>query len=414
MSLLHPWSLSFLNSAATILASVMNCFHKDSTQNFYKDCLLRMPLLPWSGSIHISTAFKVSTPSSDLIAIRGQPTVLGCEFTSEPDPSLSSLVVTWQRPEDSQVVHSFYYGQDQLERQSLNYWNRTALFVSELKRGNASLRIEGVRSKDTGMYLCLVSNMKGTGRAQVRLVYGAFYTEPRLSISASPHGVTVQYESEGFPKPEVQWVGAEDQNLSHHTELTNDSDMAGGLYHLKSIYEAHTYPLSVTFTLKNRLLNQDLQKSLNLRYEGSELVAFTMLGTGTELVAFTMPGTGTELVAFTMPGTGMELVAFTMPGTGTELVAFTMPGTGTELVAFTMPGTGTELVAFTMPGTGTELVAFTMPGTGTELVAFTMPGTGTELAAFTMPGTGTELAASSMQEGGTGWKSSDAVTSAHS
>ncbi|XP_026864064.2 CD276 antigen [Electrophorus electricus] len=215
-------------------------------------------------------AFKVSTPSSDLIAIRGQPTVLGCEFTSEPDPSLSSLVVTWQRPEDSQVVHSFYYGQDQLERQSLNYRNRTALFVSELKRGNASLRIEGVRSKDTGMYLCLVSNMKGTGRAQVRLVYGAFYTEPRLSISASPHGVTVQYESEGFPKPEVQWVGAEDQNLSHHTELTNDSDMAGGLYHLKSIYEAHTYPLSVTFTLKNRLLNQDLQKSLNLRYGEDE------------------------------------------------------------------------------------------------------------------------------------------------
>uniref|UniRef100_A0A4W4HJE1 Ig-like domain-containing protein n=1 Tax=Electrophorus electricus TaxID=8005 RepID=A0A4W4HJE1_ELEEL len=191
-----------------------------------------------------TSSFKVSTPSSDLIAIRGQPTVLGCEFTSEPDPSLSSLVVTWQRPEDSQVVHSFYYGQDQLERQSLNYRNRTALFVSELKRGNASLRIEGVRSKDTGMYLCLVSNMKGTGRAQVRLVYGAFYTEPRLSISASPHGVTVQYESEGFPKPEVQWVGAEDQNLSHHTELTNDSDMAGGLYHLKSIYEAHTYPLS--------------------------------------------------------------------------------------------------------------------------------------------------------------------------
>ncbi len=131
-------------------------------------------------------SFEVTVPNKHLLAIRGRPAVLGCEFTSDPD--LSNLVVTWQRQEDARVVHSFYYQQDQLDRQSSEYHNRTSLYISELHKGNASLRIEAVRPNDAGWYLCIVSNTKGTGRALMQVTYGGKHmmnTEENMLCSVS-------------------------------------------------------------------------------------------------------------------------------------------------------------------------------------------------------------------------------------
>lgn len=119
-------------------------------------------------------------PAGRIVAVRGQPAILGCEFTPDSTSDLSPLVVTWQRVEDSRVVHSFYYKRDQLELQSPHYHNRTSLFVSELLKGNATLRIEPVWPEDVGDYLCTVSNNKGTDKAQVQLQYGGMKILIRL------------------------------------------------------------------------------------------------------------------------------------------------------------------------------------------------------------------------------------------
>ncbi|XP_016364154.1 CD276 antigen-like [Sinocyclocheilus rhinocerous] len=208
-------------------------------------------------------SFEVTVPNKHLLAIRGRPAVLGCEFT--PDPDLSNLVVTWQRQEDARVVHSFYYQQDQLDRQSLKYHNRTSLYVSELHKGNASLRIAAVRPKDAGWYMCIVSNTKGTGRALMQVTYGALYSEPRLSIHVNSSALKVQFETEGFPKPEVIWLGEHDQNLSYHLEIHGQTE--DGLYFIKSICEAQKPVINITFTLKNHLLNQNLQRPVVLSYD---------------------------------------------------------------------------------------------------------------------------------------------------
>ncbi|XP_059373260.1 uncharacterized protein LOC132110564 isoform X3 [Carassius carassius] len=169
-------------------------------------------------------SFKVNVPERCLVAIKGRPALLGCEFTSDPD--LSSLVVTWQRQEDSQVVHSFYYQQDNLDRQSPEYHNRTSLYMSELGK--------------------------------------ALYSEPRLNIYVNSTTVTVEFETEGFPKPEVIWLGENNQNLTYHLEIHDQTE--DGLYYIKSSYEAQKPVVNVTFTLKNHLLNQNLQRTVCLSF----------------------------------------------------------------------------------------------------------------------------------------------------
>ncbi|XP_026079335.1 CD276 antigen-like [Carassius auratus] len=207
--------------------------------------------------------FRVNVPKRCLVAIRGRPAVLGCEFT--PDPDLSSLVVTWQRQEDSQVVHSYYYQQDQLDRQSPEYHNRTSLYISELGKGNASLRIHPVGLKDAGQYLCQVSNAKGTGKALIELDYGALYSEPRFNIHVNSTAVMMQFETEGFPKPEVIWLEEHNQNISYHLEIQDQTE--DGLFYIKSSYVVQKPVVNVTLTLKNHLLNQNLQRLVFLSYD---------------------------------------------------------------------------------------------------------------------------------------------------
>ncbi|RXN09416.1 CD276 antigen-like protein [Labeo rohita] len=222
----------------------------------------RLVCLPQSNLSLSPDSFSVTVPSSPVLAVRGATALLSCKF--DPDPDISNLVITWQRQENTQVVHSFYYNSDQLERQSPDFFNRTALNHKELAEGNASLSIANIRLKDAGYYLCIVSSNKGTDRGLVQLVYEAFYSEPRLSILFKPTSVIVQYEMEGYPKPEIMWLGSGGQNLTNHLEVSSESD--GGLYYFKSSYVTQSPEFNVTFMLKNPAAHQELQRRVNLSY----------------------------------------------------------------------------------------------------------------------------------------------------
>ncbi|XDV49873.1 hypothetical protein PO909_019045, partial [Leuciscus waleckii] len=210
-------------------------------------------------------SFSVRVPPGPVVVVRGATAFLSCEF--EPVNTLQ-LVVTWQREDPGEairVVHSFYYQMDQLELQDSDYKGRTKLNHSELAKGNASLSIANFGLKDAGKYVCTVSNSKGTGKGELQLVYPAFYSEPRLSIHLNSSIVMVQYEMEGYPRPEILWLGSGDQNLTdHQEEVSSTSD--GGLFYLKSSYVTQNSPFNITFTLKNPTAHQELQRHVLLSY----------------------------------------------------------------------------------------------------------------------------------------------------
>ncbi|XP_014013009.1 CD276 antigen isoform X3 [Salmo salar] len=160
------------------------------------------------------------------VAAPGSDFTLNCSFRSSKN--LNHLVINWQRGE-SVVVHSYYHGKDQLERQSGVYKGRTHLFEDQLAVGNASLRLSGVQPSDHGPYTCDVTDEQGS-------------TQEKLLLLVA----------------ELVWKGVMDSN----TTMELDSR---GRYELKS--EVNLWlnsTLTVTAELRLRVLDQSFTKSLTL------------------------------------------------------------------------------------------------------------------------------------------------------
>lgn len=92
----------------------------------------------------------------------GESVFLPCTFPVSGLWDAGSSVITWQR--DLEVVHSFIYGQEQPQYQSRRYAGRTGLFHQEMKKGNASLRLDRTTLEDAGEYTCSISTKLGSQR----------------------------------------------------------------------------------------------------------------------------------------------------------------------------------------------------------------------------------------------------------
>lgn len=89
--------------------------------------------------------------------------------------SLEMVYISWQRKNVENVVHSYYYGVDQLQYQDPRYAGRTSLFLEELKNGNASLKIQKLTFQDSGSYECHIHYKTKPDRSSVSVnVVGMF------------------------------------------------------------------------------------------------------------------------------------------------------------------------------------------------------------------------------------------------
>ncbi|XP_058865397.1 CD276 antigen-like [Acipenser ruthenus] len=222
-------------------------------------CLFALPLL-------LTISLAVVVPWSPVTSPPGSDVTLSCSFSYKAGADLGKVVVTWQR-RDYRVVHSFYYGQDQLALQNETYRNRTQLFPEQLSVGNASLRLKQVREEDEGWYTCAVTNQVENTRGDVQLIVAAPFSEPQLAIGlprpGDPVTLTVRVAG-GYPRPTLLWLNAAGSDITNQSR-TNQSVDSRGLYQIQSeleavVNEAETF----TFELDHPVMEQRVSRAVTL------------------------------------------------------------------------------------------------------------------------------------------------------
>ncbi|XP_058865391.1 CD276 antigen-like isoform X2 [Acipenser ruthenus] len=243
------------------------CCYEEDAQLFcgvmmrtLSSCLFALPLL-------LTISLAVVVPRSPVMSPPGSDVTLDCSFSYKAGADLTRVVVTWQRPPADHVVHSFYYGQDQLALQNETYRNRTQLFPEQLSVGNASLRLKQVRGEDEGRYTCAVTNQVESTKGDMRLIVAAPFSEPQLAIGlprpGDPVTLTVKVAG-GYPRPTLLWLNAAGSDITNQSR-TNQSVDSSGLYQIQSeleavVNEAETF----TFELDHPVMEQRVSRAVTL------------------------------------------------------------------------------------------------------------------------------------------------------
>ncbi|GCC27732.1 hypothetical protein chiPu_0006158 [Chiloscyllium punctatum] len=225
-----------------------------------------------SAQVLLSGAFDVAVSKTTLVGIHRQSIVLGCSFTVDSRLPLDHVIITWQRAETNDVVHSYYYGKDQLSQQNEQYSGRTSLFPEEFKHGNASLKLAGMTAEDAGQYECFVGNILGSAKGTISLKFAAYYRDPQLFIKLKPSGSTIILESQGYPEPSVFWYCAENKNVSLQPEISFIKS-EDGLYSFQSILKLDNTMMKCNHVveIQNSLVNQTVTRKFNILLQQQDI-----------------------------------------------------------------------------------------------------------------------------------------------
>ncbi|TFJ96336.1 methylmalonyl-CoA carboxyltransferase [Platysternon megacephalum] len=206
----------------------------------------------------------------DVVAHFGGDVTLSCLFLSEPGMNLQRLNLTWQKERagaEALVVHSHYYGRDQLDKQDEAYRNRTQLDPEGLARGNASLMLRDVHMQDEGVYLCHITSELGRTSALWELKVAAPFSEPQLTFNLSSAGVTLTvHTGGGYPAATVRWLDEAGRDVTAEGATEQQVDEQG-LYHVTSwvTVPPATHSARLTFVLTPRVLGAPITRPLSLQ-----------------------------------------------------------------------------------------------------------------------------------------------------
>ncbi|KAG7462084.1 hypothetical protein MATL_G00198800 [Megalops atlanticus] len=182
-------------------------------------------LLLHQTSVSRPERFQILVPADPVVADAGEDVVLPCYL--EPSISAEDMEVEWVRPDSADaLVYLYLDRENKNEKQSPSYRGRTALFPEELKKGNASLRLTGVRGSDDGQYKCFIQSQLWYEDAFVSVRVRAVGIEPVISMEGYREGgIGLLCESKGwYPEPELIWLDSEGHSLpAGPTETLRDS-----------------------------------------------------------------------------------------------------------------------------------------------------------------------------------------------
>lgn len=79
------------------------------------------------------------------------------------------MEVLWFRSRYSEVVHLYWGGRDQPDKQIAQYRGRTELLKGNITEGKVSLRIRNITPSDEGQFVCFFQSPTLDGEAVLEL-----------------------------------------------------------------------------------------------------------------------------------------------------------------------------------------------------------------------------------------------------
>ncbi|XP_065277125.1 butyrophilin subfamily 3 member A1-like [Emys orbicularis] len=175
----------------------------------------------------LSEEFSLADFPHPVMGIVGRDMVLRFQFLSPG--RLPSMDVQWRKIGSGFILFHEYRNEvtQDLWGAGGSYQTQTELFLQEFSSGNISLKLKWLQVADTGTYHCFLKNTEWIQEATTELLVAAVAPVFIDVLGPRGQGIGLACRSTGwFPKPELQWVGKNRQNLAMEivTKMSQDRE----------------------------------------------------------------------------------------------------------------------------------------------------------------------------------------------
>uniref|UniRef100_K7F8Q0 Ig-like domain-containing protein n=1 Tax=Pelodiscus sinensis TaxID=13735 RepID=K7F8Q0_PELSI len=199
-----------------------------------------------------------------VVGVVGQDVVL--PFQLSPPARLANKGVLWRKIGTEFILVHEYSDEGPKDQPGEGYQNRTEMFPQEFSRGNVSLKLKRLQEADAGTYHCYVSDPDWSQEATTDLRIAAVAPVFIEVLGPQGQGIGLACRSTGwFPKPELQWVGKNRQNLTMDpvTYMTEGGDNLYSVESQVTVTEGNDTG-EISCIVRNGLLETERQSTIQL------------------------------------------------------------------------------------------------------------------------------------------------------
>ncbi|XP_034613370.1 butyrophilin subfamily 3 member A1-like [Trachemys scripta elegans] len=212
----------------------------------------------------LSEKFSLASSPRPVVGVVGRDVVLPCQLS--PPARLPSMEVLWRKTGSGFIPVHKYSDEGTQDLPGEGYQTRTELFPQEFSSGNVSLKLKWLQVVDDGKYQCLVRNPEWTQEATIELRVAAVAPVFIDVLGPRGQGIGLACRTTGwFPKPKLQWVGKNWQNLAMEsvTDMTQDRENLYSVVSHVTVTEGEENG-DISCIVRNGLLETEQRSAIHL------------------------------------------------------------------------------------------------------------------------------------------------------